>query len=160
MRFIKSPMKRATVIVAALVVVATAGTLARRAAARGEASAAAPSPSQPAAPPAGHAVQQPAAPARQLIRVWIHGDDIYPFVVHARPGPIFLRAENETQSDVTLVVEQVVPGQSNQELTRIRTVREGQRAGQELALGVGEYLFYEVSRPEIRGTLLVEPPGQ
>ncbi len=94
---------------------------------------------------------------RQSIRVWLHGDSLYPDLILARPGKIFLRAENQTQSDVTLVLERVVAGQAPQELSRVSTLRKGKRAGQEMALSEGEYIFYEESNPKLQGRLIIEP---
>ena len=91
------------------------------------------------------------------IRVWIHGDDIRPNVIHARPGWVQLTAQNETAIDASLVVERVLPGQPNSLVGRIPTLVGNKRATQELVLGVGQYVFYEELRPNIRGTLLVEP---
>jgi len=87
----------------------------------------------------------PASRPAQLIRVFVHDFDIYPDVVRTRPGKIQLRAENETREDIALVVERVRPGQSPEPLTRIKTVSRGKRAQEELALGVGEYVFYDAS---------------
>ena len=44
---------------------------------------------------------------KPTIRVWLHGDSIRPNVIRTRPGVIVLRAENETRSDVSLVLERV-----------------------------------------------------
>ena len=92
----------------------------------------------------------------QLVRVFVHGDDLYPDVINTSPGKILLRAENETQSDVSLVVERVTPGQANQSFANISTIGQAKRATQELTLTAGEYVYYEQSRPEIRGRLIVE----
>ncbi len=94
---------------------------------------------------------------RQSIRVWLHGDSLYPDLILARPGKIFLRAENQTQSDVTLVLERVVAGEAPQELTRVSTLRKGKRASQEMTLSEGEYIFYEESNPKLQGRLIIEP---
>ncbi|HLG13449.1 MAG TPA: hypothetical protein VJH03_02845 [Blastocatellia bacterium] len=112
--------------------------------------------SEAGAPPQGPHANLPA----QLIRVFVHGDGIYPDVVRARPGEILLRAENETLGDISLVVERLDPGQVPVNVKQIKTVNRGKRAQEELALGVGEYVYYEASRPEIRGKLIIEPPGR
>jgi hypothetical protein len=94
---------------------------------------------------------------KQVVTIWVHGEDIYPGVVRARPGRVRLRAENETQSDIVLIVERVTTGQARQEAARVHASRNIKRKDQELHLGAGEYIFYEESRPEITGTLIVEP---
>lgn len=94
---------------------------------------------------------------RPRIRIWVHGDDVRPKVIHAWPGPVLLTAENETGADVSLVVERVLPGQANGLTARVPTLRRLKRANRELSLAVGEYLFYEAGRPNIRGSILVEP---
>lgn len=93
---------------------------------------------------------------RLLVRVWIHNEDLYPNVVRVRPGAIYLRAENETLGDVALAIESDRPGQAPVRLASLRTSRQEKRVSQEIQLGVGEYVFYEESRPELRGTLIVE----
>ena len=93
----------------------------------------------------------------QLIRVWMHGDMIYPTVVHARPGRVLLRAENQTQTDVALVLERVLPGAARQRTARVNTVSKALRAEQLLTVGVGEYEFYDEAFPEAKGKLIVEP---
>lgn len=93
---------------------------------------------------------------RQLVRVFVHPDDIYPSIVRVRPGNLLLRAENETQTDVSLILERVVPGQARQRVTRVSTSGRAKRTDNRLNLGVGEYVFFEESRPEVQGRLIVE----
>ena len=93
---------------------------------------------------------------RQLVRVFIHNDDIYPSVVRARPGKILLKAENQTLGDVALIVERKQPGQAPAREARLATQNQARRHQQDLTLGVGEYEFYTEARPEIRGLLIVE----
>jgi hypothetical protein len=94
---------------------------------------------------------------REMVRVFLHGDDIYPGFARVRPGSVLLRAENETQSDVALVLERVVSGETRQPVARVATSGRGKRADNEVTLDVGEYVFFEESRPEVRGRLIVEP---
>jgi hypothetical protein len=94
---------------------------------------------------------------KQMVVVWVHGEDIYPSVVRVRPGKVKLRAENETLSDITLVVERVVPGQSRQTIGRVNTLGSAKRKDLELQLGAGEYVFYEETHPDVTGTVIVEP---
>jgi hypothetical protein len=106
-----------------------------------------------------HAVASQGQPGdrAKLVRVFVHEFDLYPSVVRTTPGKVLLRAENEKRSDIALVVERLVPGQSSQRTARIHAARHIRRAHQELTLGVGEYVFFEESRPELRGMLIVEP---
>ena len=93
----------------------------------------------------------------RTIRVFVHPEDIYPGVAFVKPGKIGLVVENETQADVSLVVERVSPGQAPQSVTAVRTVNHGKRNRQDLTLGTGEYVFYEESRPQQRGRIVVDP---
>jgi hypothetical protein len=93
----------------------------------------------------------------QTIRVFIHPEDLYPGIVTVRPGKVRLVAENETLTDVSLVVERVSPGQARQTVAGIRTVDPAKRDRQELTLGTGEYVFYEESRPQQQGRIIVDP---
>ena len=100
---------------------------------------------------------QPAVERRQLVRVFVHSDDIYPSLVAVEPGKILLVAENETHSDISLVVEKSSAGQSRQRVTKLAAAERNKRNRQELTLGVGEYVFYEESNPTVVGKLIVEP---
>lgn len=92
-----------------------------------------------------------------LIRIWMHGDAIYPPIARARPGKILLRAENQTQSDVALILERVLPGDARQNTARVSTVSKALRANLVLTLVPGEYEFYDEAFPEARGKLIVGP---
>jgi hypothetical protein len=92
-----------------------------------------------------------------LVRVFIHEFDLYPDLIRVKPGKVLIRAENEKQTEVALVVEQVGPGQARQQTARVAAARHLRRADQGIALGVGEYIFYEESNPSLKGTLIVEP---
>jgi hypothetical protein len=83
---------------------------------------------------------------------------VRPAVIRAEPGPVTLHAENETGGDVVLVLERVNPGRGGERAARVVTSREGKRSRQELELGAGEYVFYEESRPELTGRLIVGKP--
>ncbi|MFY9607892.1 MAG: hypothetical protein WAU45_04660 [Blastocatellia bacterium] len=100
---------------------------------------------------------QPEVKYREMVRIFVHGDDIYPGFARVRPGRVLLRAENETQSDVALILERVVSGETRQSVARVATSGRGKRADNEVALDIGEYVFFEESRPEIQGRLIVEP---
>jgi hypothetical protein len=98
--------------------------------------------------------QQPALV--QSLRVFVHGDDIYPLTARRRPGRLLVNAENETQSDIVVVFEKVIAGRSNQRVTSIAARVSAKRSAQEVTLGAGEYVFYEESHPDVRGELIVE----
>jgi hypothetical protein len=100
-------------------------------------------------------VPQPSAHVQSL-RVFVHGEDIYPLVARVRPGRLMLNAENETQSDVALVIEKIVPGQAGRIIASVSTQNRAKRSAQEVDIGAGEYVFYEQSQPEVRGRLIVE----
>ncbi len=93
---------------------------------------------------------------RQLVRVWVHGDAIQPPILYARPGKILFSVENETQSDISLVIERTVPGTANARVKSIGTQRQGKRVGEEIRLGPGEYELYEETQPQYRARLIVE----
>ena len=92
----------------------------------------------------------------QLVRVFVHIEDIYPDEAHVRPGKVLLVSENETQKDVSLVVEKVKPGQQARGIAVVRTPHIDRRARQELTLDEGEYVFYEATRPGLQGKLIVD----
>lgn len=93
----------------------------------------------------------------QTVRVFIHPEDIYPGSVVVRPGRINLVVENETLTDVSLVVELLNPGQSPQGIALVRTPARLKRSPRELTLGAGVYTFYEESRPYQQGKIIVDP---
>lgn len=93
------------------------------------------------------------------IRIWIHGDDIRPKVIRTWPGAVLLTTENLTDGNTSLVVERVLPGQAFGLTARLPTRAGTKRTKQELILAVGEYVFYEESRPLITGRLFVEARG-
>lgn len=106
------------------------------------------------------ASQRSDAVYRQTVRVFLHADSVRPRLIHLSPGPVTFRAENETGADAALVVERVAAGQSSHRAARVVAEREKKRGHGELELGVGEYVFYEESRPQLRGTLVVAPREQ
>ena len=99
----------------------------------------------------------PQAPAefKSTVRIFIHPDDIYPAVVAVRPGKVIISAENNSQRDVALVVEPLhSPGRA---LARVPAAAQDKRDRLEYTLGAGEYVFYEESRPQRQGKLIVDP---
>lgn len=96
---------------------------------------------------------------KPTIRIWIHGDSIRPSLIRATPGVVVLRAENETRSDVSLVVEKVLLGETLP-VARIITTNGGRRARGELVVEAGEYIYYDAARPQIKGSLIVEVASQ
>jgi uncharacterized membrane protein len=97
-----------------------------------------------------------ATASKRLLRIFVHGPDIYPDVVQVPPGTVLLEAENQIAADITLVLQQVVEGQAPQLIATISAAQHENRARQTLTLSAGEYVFYEQSRPEVRGKLIVE----
>lgn len=93
----------------------------------------------------------------QTLRVFVHPEDIYPGSVVVKPGKIDLVVESETLTDVSLVVERVDPGQAHQRVAAVRTINRSKRNHQELTLGAGVYAFYEESRPQQQGKIIVDP---
>jgi hypothetical protein len=93
----------------------------------------------------------------QLVRVFVHGNDLYPGFVVVRPGRVLLVAENETQTDISLVLEKRNPGQAPELLSRLPARQRDKRSRQQLTLGAGEYVFYPESNPVLRGRLIVDP---
>ena len=148
--------KRMAILVIAIVLVAGAILFSRRiegaGAATGDLLA-----STPPALTAAAAQEKGQGELIRTIRVFIHPDDIYPSGVVVKPGKIRLTAENETLSDIALIVERVNPGQARQSVAALRTVNQGKRIRQELTLGAGEYIFYEESRPQQQGRIIVKP---
>jgi len=94
---------------------------------------------------------------KQSIRVWVHGDRVSPDLIYARPGKILLEAENQTAGDISLKLERRVAGGNNEAQGSARTANKGKRGGLELTLGAGEYVFYDETRPGIKGKLIVDP---
>ena len=45
---------------------------------------------------------------KQRIRIWVHGDDVRPNVIHASPGKALVTIENETAADVSMQIERVL----------------------------------------------------
>ena len=97
-----------------------------------------------------------ASASNGVLRVWIHGEEIYPDHARINPGTVMLVAENQTSSDITLVVERVEPGLAPRLASTVSAAGHVSRASRTLTLASGQYVFYEQSRPEIRGKLIVE----
>jgi hypothetical protein len=96
-------------------------------------------------------------PFRQLARVFAHVDGVRPEIIRVRPGRLLLQVENETQGDVSLAIERLNTGAPNTRLGKVQTSDNGKRAQLEFGLGAGEYIFYDESRPEFTGKLIVQP---
>ncbi len=52
------------------------------------------------------AVEPPSGGVKRLLRVWVYSEDIYPDVIRAKTGTYFISAENQTQSNISLVIGQ------------------------------------------------------
>jgi hypothetical protein len=118
--------------------------------------------SNPATPGSGKTKAPPTQTLierRQLVRIFVHGDDLYPDVVRVTAGKVLIVAENETQKDIFLVVERKTDGQPQQGIALVKTPHLDKRARRELTLEAGEYVFYEESQPQLQGRLIVDPEG-
>ncbi len=87
-----------------------------------------------------------------LVRVFVHEDDVYPDLIHTRPGLVRLRVENETAGDVVLALD---PGGGQQFTAQVVTTGQAKRADGIVLLSEGEYIYFEASRPEVTGKLIV-----
>lgn len=106
---------------------------------------------------ASPAAQDQSAPVyRPTLRVWVHVDSVRPALLQAEPGPVVMRAVNETESEVSLVVERVSEDQPAVRVARIAVTPDEKDRRQELVLEAGEYVYYEEARPEIQGRLVIE----
>jgi hypothetical protein len=93
----------------------------------------------------------------QTLRVWVHAGAIYPYVLHATPGPAQLWIENQTQSEVTLAVDRFLPDTATlQPAARVGTADHVVGPTQVIVLAAGSYVFYEQSNPSIRGIIQVQ----
>ena len=97
---------------------------------------------------------QPQGP-RQFFQVWVHRNEIMPDLIYARPGRALLRAENETSSDIELLVERLNQNQANTPQASIQTVNKAKRASQEIILQPGEYVYFSAALPQLKGRLVV-----
>ncbi|GEM_PF-2527793 len=105
----------------------------------------------------GTATEQRVAPEfKQRISIWVHRDDVRPKVIHAWPGKAQINVENQTQSDVSLQVERVLPNRT-QTIGAVNLSARLKRLRQEVTLVPGDYIFYEASRSDIRGRIVVKP---
>jgi hypothetical protein len=93
----------------------------------------------------------------QTVRIWVHGDRVSPDLIYARPGRILLQAENQTGGDISLKFDRQAAGENPKAQGVVKTARQGKRASLEVTLGAGEYVFYDETRPGIKGKLIVDP---
>lgn len=100
--------------------------------------------------------QKPAPEFKQRLRVFVHKNDIRPRALHAWPGKAVLSVENESQADVSLQIERVLANRT-ESVGAVSLSARGKRLPQEVTLVAGEYVLYEVSRPNNRLSLIVEP---
>lgn len=103
------------------------------------------------------AAQGPAeSKARQLARVWVYGDAVYPSAIKLKPGTVLLRMENQVGFNVNLVLTKLTGGGTGP-VTTLGAQGKTLRSIQVLELGAGLYEYYDQSRPQIKGRLIVEP---
>ncbi len=93
-----------------------------------------------------------------LMRIFVHQEDIYPNQLRVKAGQVRLRAENETLGNISLALDALIAGGSPQRVAVVQTVNTGKRADQQVSLSKGEYAYYDESRPDIRGQLIVDAP--
>ncbi len=91
-----------------------------------------------------------------LMRIFVHQEDIYPNQLRVKAGTVRLCAENETLGNVSLALDALVPGGDPQRVALVQTINTGKRADQQVYLSKGEYAYYDESRPDIRGQLIVD----
>ena len=108
-------------------------------------------PMQPSALSAGRSGEGPVP----LMRIFVHQEDIYPNQLRVKGGPVRLCAENETLGNVSLALDVLINGVP-QRVALVQTVNTGKRAEQQVYLSKGDYAYYDESRPEIRGQLIVD----
>lgn len=109
----------------------------------------------PAGPAATAARGQSGPVYKPTLRVWVHVDSVRPALLQAAPGTVVVRAVNETESDVSLVVERVAEGPPAERVARVTVTPQDKDRRQEVVLTAGEYVYYEESRPDIQGRLVV-----
>jgi hypothetical protein len=93
---------------------------------------------------------------KQHLRVYVHGDDLRPRIIHAWPGKAVIEIANEGNADISLKVERVVSDRRQLEST-INLLSRSKKAQQDLTLVAGEYALYDEAHPNSRVKLLVEP---
>jgi hypothetical protein len=134
------------------------GAIARRAAKAGGKLSADVAVTAPVLATTGTQVQAGGAPL-QALRVWVHAGAVYPYVLHAMPGPAQVWIENQTQSEVTLAIDRVLPGAAAaQPAARVGTADHVLGPTQVIVLAAGSYIFYEQSNPSIKGVIEVRAP--
>jgi hypothetical protein len=90
-----------------------------------------------------------------LMRIFVHLEDVYPNQLRVKAGPMRLCAENETLGDVSLALDVLISGVP-QRVALVQTVNTGKRAEQQVYLSKGDYTYYDETRPDIRGQLIVD----
>jgi len=94
---------------------------------------------------------------RQPVRIFVHGDRVSPNLIYVGTNQFLLQVENVTTSDIRLKVEQHLASGEKKILNVISTIGNGKRTSQNMELEAGEYVFYEESRPSLRGKIIVDP---
>ena len=93
---------------------------------------------------------------RQLARIWVYWDAVYPAAIKLKPGGVLLRVENRMGSDVNIVLNRVSGGAPGL-VASLGVVGKVLRSTQVVQLGAGSYVYYDQARPTIKGRLIVEP---
>jgi hypothetical protein len=110
----------------------------------------------PAKPESESPTPNTAPEFKQHLRVWIHGDDLRPRIIHAWPGKALIEIANEDRADLSLQLKRITPP-GLQLASSISVAIQSRRSQQELSLGVGEYVLYDEAHPNSRVKLLIEP---
>lgn len=92
---------------------------------------------------------------RPRLRVYVHRDSVRPSVIHAWPGKTLISIENESGADIALQIEKTLV-QQMLPIALLKLPSHAKRAEQEVTLGIGEYVLYDLSRPNVRSRLIVE----
>jgi len=114
----------------------------------GPASASMPEKRVPQAPPQDK--------VRQLARIWVYWDAVYPAAIKLKPGGVLLRVENRMGSEVNIVLNRVSGGTPGL-VASLGVQGKVLRSTQAVQLGAGSYVYYDQARPTIKGRLIVEP---
>jgi hypothetical protein len=92
----------------------------------------------------------------RMIRFVLWNDSIYPRSMRVNAGLVNLAIEDKTNMSEGLAVEQVVMGGGQKRLITVRRVRNHWRGRELLRLTPGQYVVYDVSKPDNKADLTVE----
>lgn len=96
--------------------------------------------------------QEPRGQA-QIVHFTIYEEGIFPREERANPGLVAIYINDLSGGTQGLVVE----NESRQRVGQVRRIQGRDRGHSRIALGRGRYQVYDISRPQYRATLIVEP---